>query len=90
MGSPEEIKAKELIQKFRIHVGSSLDEDGVAVNNYLVAKHVAGRAALICVEEILNAAPINPHPNGYYEKSHQMDAARDYWQQVKSFLTKSK
>lgn len=80
MGSPEEIKAKELIQKFRIHVGSSLDEDGVAVNNYLVAKHVAGWAALICVEEILQ-----DHKNNAYLEDWKPNLI-NYWQEVKQFL----
>lgn len=44
-------KALELRNKFRISVGTYVDDDGNTVNRYLTSKSTAKKAAIICVDE---------------------------------------
>lgn len=69
-------KAIDLVQKFRIFVGTSLDDDGDTINNYLIGKNVAKKCALICVDEILASG------------AEQFQADEIYWQQVKTAIIK--
>lgn len=52
--TPEE-KAKELVQKFRVFVSASADDEGRMINNYLLSKGNAKKATLLCVEEIIDS-----------------------------------
>lgn len=45
--------AIQLRNEFRIYTGQSIDNDGIPVNNYLSSKHTAKKAAIICIEKMM-------------------------------------
>lgn len=79
---PEE-KVIELIQKFRIYVGSSINDEGATVNNYLIGKKAAKACAIICIDEIINQASVNIYTVGNNNLSNE-----EFWQQVKEEIKK--
>jgi hypothetical protein len=76
--SPKD-KAKELVQKFRIFVGTSKDDDNDDVNNYLIGKGVAKKCALLNVDELIEEHNFNSKINWNVKQIK-------YWEAVKSEL----
>lgn len=80
-----EAKAKELTEKF--HKKCSLTLAGA----HTIFGTMAKGLAIICVEEIINSRPLDPHPDGYYEiVGDRVDAAIEYWNKVLEHLKSKK
>ena len=71
--TPQE-KAKELVNKFIMNV---LDRDGTSAMNLFETK----QCVLLTIDEILKANPIIPLQ--FMLESESLDAANEYWQEVK-------
>lgn len=74
--TPKE-RAIELVNKFRIKVGTYIGEEGEECGNYLSARHVAKRAAIICCDEIIEVAI------GSYDEEMKI-----WWESVKQEIEK--
>jgi len=81
-------KAIELINKFRQFVGTSKNFEGEDVNNYLVSKHVAQKAALIAVDLIIESSPSLPILSDNGSFSSDIEENKKYWLQVKTEIEK--
>lgn len=78
-------KAIELQDRFRIKAGSHAGDEGEVVNDYLVAKHVAKKAAIICVDEIIESLQkYGTLIDG--EDPRWIEPDTEYWQQVKTAI----
>ncbi len=79
--TPEE-KAKELVEKFL----KAIDYNGYRDFTDLQASK---QCAIICVDETLSSTPYSPYDGSYYElPQDRIDAAIEYWIQVKVEITK--
>lgn len=83
---PEE-KAHALTDSFNLFVEIHGNKPGEAAYSAEVMRKNAKACALICVEEIIEQAPLNPYSGTYYEiTSDRVDEAVSYWEKVKKAI----
>ena len=76
--NPKE-KAKELVESYEMYAYSNTSHNSELF--YKILRQNAKQCAIICVDEIIKANPIVPLE--FMLESEALDAAREYWQQIK-------